>query len=79
VEALTPSPLTTWRCAVPDAVRNVLGTTAVREVALTKAAVSWYGPNPPGVVHVTVEWVVNPVPVMVTVVSAPPILALAGW
>jgi hypothetical protein len=63
---------------VPDAVRNALGTTAVREVALTKVAASRVV-VPVGGAHVTVEWVVNPVPVMVTVVSAPPILALAGW
>ena len=58
--------------------RNALGTTAVREVALTKVVVSGMV-VPVGGAHVTVEWVVNPVPVMVTVVSAPPILALAGW
>ena len=64
---------------MPDAVRNAVGTTAVREVALTKAAVSWYAVDPPGLVHVTVEWLVNPVPAMVTMVSAPPMLAAAGW
>jgi hypothetical protein len=77
LEALTPSPLTTWRCAVPDAVRNALGTTTVREVALTKVAASGVV-VPEGGAHVTVEWFVNPVPVMVTVVSAPPMLAAAG-